>query len=87
MAKKVGIWLLAAILMMNGFSWEVMAAGNGGGQESEHMVTDISETWLNPMYKGMVNTADFPKETDFQESRAGSGASDFVSMKKASAYM
>lgn len=87
MAKKMGIWLLAAILMMGSFSWEVMAAENGGGQKSEHMVTNISETWVNPMYEGSVSAEDFPKDTDFQESRAGSGASDFVSVKKASAYM
>ena len=82
MAKKMGFWLLAAILMVNGFSWEVLAAG-----AQENIVSDISETWVNPVYEGVVGIESPAEEPGQQEGRAGSGNSDYVSLKEASDYM
>lgn len=82
MAKKMGFWLLAAILMVNSFSWEVLAAGT-----QEDIVSDISETWVNPVYEGVVGIESPAEEPGQLESRAGSGNSDYVSLKEASDYM
>lgn len=85
MAKKMRFWLLAVILMVNSFSWEVLAAETGS---PENAAADFSETWVNPVYEGTPGETGSAKEAEWQqESRAGSGNADYVSVKKAAAYM
>lgn len=85
MVKKMGFWLLAATLLMSGFSREALAADGGDGQES--VITNVSKAWINPMYEGIAGGGSTAGEPELLESQAGSGPSGYVSVKKASAYM
>lgn len=85
MAKRMGLWFLAVMALAGGFPREALAEEN---RESQENVTEnISETWVNPMYQGIAGSIDFPEEPEIMESRAGSGSSGYMTMKKAADYL
>ena len=53
MRKRIGALLLGLVLLMNGFSWEALAA-DGSGSLSEEVgdaPQSVEDIWINPMYQ------------------------------------
>lgn len=84
MKKKAGVWLLAAVLMMNVFSLEVLA-DTGEGKDADFESSEY--VWVNPIYEDVVSGADIAESAKQQEARAGAISSDYLSLNKAAAYL
>lgn len=81
MAKRMGIWMLVAMLAAGSLSCEVLAAEkNVSGGIS-------SDTWVNPMYAGIADVPGPAGGGGLKEGRAGSGYSGYLSERQASGYL
>ena len=91
MRKRIGALLLGLVLLMNGFSWEALAA-DGSGSLSEEVgdaPQSVEDIWINPMYQDVedadsIRSALDGLQEESQEERAGAGSSlTFLSKAKA----
>ncbi len=91
MRKRIGALLLGLVLLMNGFSWEALAADGSGSlsEEAGDAPQSVEDIWINPMYQDVedadsIRSALDGLQEESQEERAGAGSSlTFLSKAKA----
>lgn len=92
MRKRIGALLLGLVLLMSGFSWEVLAADGSGGlrEEAGDAPQCVEDIWINPMYRDVEDADPIRsalegiQEESQEEERAGAGSSvTFLSKAKA----